>query len=228
MLKFFAAWVAVLMLAMPVLSQEHVFFPTDDGGRIQADVYGRKSENGVILAHGGRFNKESWTNQVGALTNAGFRVLALNFRGYGSSTGPGDKAPMSAPIYKDVLAAGQYLKQQGIKTLSIVGGSLGAGAAMDAAINAPEEFQTLVLLAGGGGNLPPEKLPGRKLFIIARDDRGSDEKPRLQTLRPYYEKVPEPKRLLILEGSAHAQYLFESEQAESVLKAVVDFLLNKQ
>jgi pimeloyl-ACP methyl ester carboxylesterase len=225
MIKFLVPMVAVI--TFPVFSQDRVFFPTEDGGRIEADLYG-KGDNGLILAHGGRFRKESWTNQVGALTNAGFHVLALNFRGFGASTGPGDKAPMDAPLYKDILAAARYLKQQGVKNVSIVGGSLGAGAAMDAAISAPEEFQSLALLAGGGGNLPPEKLPGRKLFIIARNDLGSDERPRLQTLRPYYEKVPEPKKLLILEGSAHAQFLFETEQAESVLKVIVDFLLKKE
>jgi pimeloyl-ACP methyl ester carboxylesterase len=216
-----------LMLTLSVFSKDQVFFPTDDGGRIQADIYG-KGQNGIILAHGGRFNKDSWTNQIGAFTNAGFRVLSLNFRGYGDSKGPGDKAVMDAPLYKDILGAAQYLKKEGVKKLSIVAGSLGAGAAMDASISAPQEFQSLVLLAGGGGALPPENLQGRKLFIIARDDRGSDDRPRLQTLMRYYEKVPEPKRLQILEGSAHAQFLFETQQGENVLKTIVDFISNEK
>lgn len=95
---------------------------------------------------------------------------------------------------------------------------------MDAAIKSPNEFRRLVLLAGGGGSLPAEKLQGHKLFIIARNDLGSDERPRLNTLMPYYEKVPEPKRLQILEGSAHAQFLFETDQADNVLKSIVEFL----
>ena len=223
MIKF----LVIAMLTLTAFSQEQVFFPTEDGGRIQADIYG-KGENGVILAHGGRFNKDSWTNQIGALTNAGFRVLSLNFRGYGSSTGPGDKAVMDAPLYKDILGGVEFLKSKGVKTVSILAASLGAGAAMDAAIKSPNEFRCLVLLAGGGGALPAEKLQGHKLFIIARDDRGSDDRPRLDTLLRYYEKVPEPKRLQILEGSAHAQFLFETDQAETVLKSIVEFLRNRK
>jgi len=37
-------------------AQQHVSFPTDDGGTIHADLYGT-GERGVVLAHGGRFNK---------------------------------------------------------------------------------------------------------------------------------------------------------------------------
>src|SRR5215510_1483658 len=60
---------------------EHVRFATQDGGTICADLYG-SGERGLVLAHGGRFNKESWEKQARELTRAGFRVLAINFRGY--------------------------------------------------------------------------------------------------------------------------------------------------
>lgn len=42
----------------PLEAQDRVTFPTEDGGLIFADVYGTGS-HGVVLAHGGRFNKES-------------------------------------------------------------------------------------------------------------------------------------------------------------------------
>ena len=38
---------------------EHTSFPTEDGGLIYADLYGN-GERGLVLAHGGRFTKESW------------------------------------------------------------------------------------------------------------------------------------------------------------------------
>ncbi len=56
--------------------------PTEDGAEIYADVYG-EGGRAIVLAHGGRFNKESWEKQARALTSAGLRVLALDFRGYG-------------------------------------------------------------------------------------------------------------------------------------------------
>jgi pimeloyl-ACP methyl ester carboxylesterase len=54
-----------------------------------ANLYGN-SDLGVVLAHGGRFTKESWQPQAQCLVKAGFRVLAFDFRGFGRSHGPGD------------------------------------------------------------------------------------------------------------------------------------------
>jgi len=65
---------------------EHVSFPTEDGGVIHADMYGN-GDHGVVLAHGGQFNKESWVTQAQAFAKAGFRALAIDFRGRGQSKG---------------------------------------------------------------------------------------------------------------------------------------------
>ena len=60
----------------------------------------------------------------------------------------------------------------------------------------------LVLLAASGIE-EPEKLGGRKLFITARDD-ANDAGPRLPGIRAGYERAPEPKKLVILDGSGQA------------------------
>src|SRR6266852_4759328 len=137
------ALLAILLLTQRVGEQEHVSFPTEDGGVVYADLYG-KGERGVVLAHGGRFNKESWEKQARALASAGFRVLALDFRGYGKSRGPGQSDPLSAPLHLDVLAAVRYLRETGAKTVSVVGGSMGGGAAGDVSIaSQPGEIDRL-------------------------------------------------------------------------------------
>ncbi len=107
-------------------AQQHISFPTQDHGRVYADMYGN-GDHGVVLAHGGRFNKESWAKQARALAAAGFRVVAIDFRGYGQSKGPGQSDPLSAPLHFDVLAATRYLRKTGCKTASVVGGSMGRG-----------------------------------------------------------------------------------------------------
>src|SRR6266568_5782678 len=66
----------------PEVKAEHISIATEDGGLIYADLYG-KSDRGVVLAHGGRFTKESWQPQAQSLATAGFRVLAFDFRGFG-------------------------------------------------------------------------------------------------------------------------------------------------
>jgi pimeloyl-ACP methyl ester carboxylesterase len=214
---------AALMLAgVPEPAPERVSFPTQDGGLLYADVYG-KGQRGVVLAHGGRFNKESWAPQARTLAQAGFRVLAFDFRGYGQSRGPGQGQPMDAPLHLDVLAAVRYLRKTGVTTVFAVGGSLGGGAAADASIEAPGEIERLVML-GARANRPPEKLGGRKLFIVARDDVGGPDIPRLPGIRAQYEKTPDPKELVILEGSAHAQFLFQTDQGERVMREILRFL----
>jgi pimeloyl-ACP methyl ester carboxylesterase len=221
------AIIATLLLTGSAAGQEHVSFPTRDGGLIHADLYG-KGDRGIVLAHGGRFNKESWKKQAETLEKAGFRVLAINFRGYGESRGPGQADVFSAPLHLDVLAAVSYLREKGAKTVSIVGGSMGAGAAGNASIEAePHEIDRLVFLGSAGSDRSPEKMKGRKLFIIARDDLGPGDVPRLVKVRENHEKTPGPKELIILEGSAHAQFLFETDQSERVMREIVRFLSEK-
>jgi pimeloyl-ACP methyl ester carboxylesterase len=153
-------------------------------------------------------------------------VLALDFRGYGKSRGPGDSDPMDAPLHLDVLAAVRYLRRTGLKSVSVVGGSMGAGAAGDASIaSQPGEIDRLVLL-GGSPSGPAEKLKSAALFIVARDDTSGDG-PRLPRIQAQYEKAPEPKRLIILEGSAHAQSLFQTDQGERVMREILQFLSAK-
>ena len=77
-------------------SPQAVSFPTPDGGLIYANEYGR-GDRGVVLVHGGRFNKESWREQAPVLARAGFRVLAIDLRGYGKSEIRGHSTSSALP-----------------------------------------------------------------------------------------------------------------------------------
>ena len=48
-------------------------------------------------------------------------------------------------------------------------------------------------------------------FITSRDDPSASGAPRLVKIRDQYERAPDPKELVILEGSAHAQFIFETD-----------------
>jgi pimeloyl-ACP methyl ester carboxylesterase len=157
------------------------------------------------------------------LADAGFRVLAFDFRGFGKSHGPGDKDFDSAPFQLDVLAAVRYLRAAGAKSVSVVGGSFGGSAAGDASIaSRPGEIERIVML-GGAPNGPSENLKTPSLWIVARDDT-SGSGPRLPGILKQYEKAPEPKKLIVLDGSAHAQYLFATDQGERVMRDILIFL----
>lgn len=203
-------------------AQEAVTFPTADGGLIHADVYGA-GNRAVVLAHGGRWNKESWAPQARELAAAGFRVLALDFRGYGQSTGPGQADPLSAPLHLDVLAAVRHLRAAGAASVAVVGASMGGSAAADASAQAPGEIDRLVLLGSQAGQ-EPAKLAGRKLFLIAANDTTASGTPRLVRIREQYEQAPPPKHLVVLDGTAHAQALFATDQGPRVMQEIVAFL----
>ncbi len=213
---------AASALTCVAVAQQVVSFPTQDGGLIYALEYG-KGERAVVLVHGGRFKKESWSEQARTLEAAGFRAVAIDFRGEGRSHGPGDQDIMSAPLQLDVLGAVRYLRENGAKLVSVVGGSMGGSAAGDASIaSKPGEIDRIVFL-GAAPNGLAEKLKSRTLFIVARDD-ANDDGPRLPGIRAQYEKAPEPKQLIVLDGSAHAQFLFQTNQGPRVMQEILRFL----
>jgi pimeloyl-ACP methyl ester carboxylesterase len=224
-MRAFVAIVAAVLLVDSASAQTTINFPTEDGGVVYADVYGT-GERAVVLAHGGRFNKESWAKQAPVLVHTGFEVMAIDFRGRGKSHGPGGMEASDAQLEMDVMAAVRYLHAHGAKSVSIVGGSMGGAAAGDASIvSKPGEIDQIVML-GAAPNLPAEKLKSPALFIVARDDTSGDG-PRLPRIQAQYEKAPEPKKLVVLEGSAHAQYLFDTDQGERVMDEIMRWLKAK-
>ena len=201
-----------------------VAIPAADGGTIQADVYGT-GPRGVLLLHGGRFDRTSWTPQATVLAASGFRVVAIDFRAAVEARA-GRETPClydAACLAKDAAAAVRYLRETGATSVAIVGGSLGGGAAAQAAIDAePGQIDRVVLLAHMTVDRP-ERLRVPALFIVARDDANAGG-PRLPGIRAQYEKAAGPKELVVLEGGAHAQALFDTPQGDAILQRIQRFL----
>ena len=218
------AILTAVALAGVTAAQQSVSFPTQDGGLIYADLYG-KSDRGVVLAHGGRFKKDSWQPRAKALEAAGFRALSIDFRGEGQSRGGVQARSADDDRRLDVLAAVHYLRTTGATTVSVVGASMGGDYAAEAAEAEPAEIDRLVLL-GSGAYTPLITMKGRKLFIVARDD-ANDDGPRLPRIRAQYEKASEPKALIVLEGAAHAQFLFQTDQSERLMREILRFLSSR-
>jgi pimeloyl-ACP methyl ester carboxylesterase len=217
-----AAVFALLLSGGAARAQQAVSFPTSDGGVIHADVYGAGAR-AVVLAHGGRLDKQSWREQAGVLVAAGFRVLAFDFRGIGQSRGPGQADLESAPLQLDVLAAIDYLRRNGATSIDVIGASMGGSAAADAVIASPAGLVHRLVLLGAAPDGPAEQLKCPTLFIVARDD-ASGEGPRLPGIRAKFATAPQPKRLVIVEGAAHAQFLFRTDQAARVMREIMGFL----
>jgi pimeloyl-ACP methyl ester carboxylesterase len=217
----FRALIAVLSQFGLAAAQQGVSFPSQDGGLIFADAYGR-GLRAVVLAHGGRFNRDSWDKQAKMLAEAGFRVIAIDFRGEGQSRGGTPERPIEEGRYLDVLAAVHYLRKTGARSVSVIGASMGGDYAVQAAEAEPAEIDRLVLLAAGAYT-PLTHMEGPKLFIVARDD-ANDDGPRLPMIQAQYAKARSPKRLVVLDGSAHAQFLFGTDQGDRVMRDILQFL----
>ena len=98
----------------------------------------------------------------------------------------------------------------------------GWAAARAAAAAEPGEIDRLVLLAAGSIE-HPERMQGRKLFLVAREDPiGGEGQLRLPAVRDQYERAPEPKELVILEGLKHALLLEAPQQVAAHLGTFLD------
>jgi len=216
------AFATLLLCGGVCAAQERVSLPTEDGGLIFAELYG-KGERAVVLAHGGRFSLESWDKQARMLVAAGFRVLSIEFRGEGKSHGGAVATAADEGRYLDILSAIQYLRQRGSKAVSVVGASMGGDYAAEAAQASPAAIDRLVLLAAGAYTTVT-RMKGPKLYILAREDANAAG-PRLPKILERYKDASEPKKLVLLEGSSHAQFLFQTDQAARLEREILQFLV---
>lgn len=207
---------AFMLCAVAAPRSHEVTLPAADGGTVVADLYG-KGTRAVVLAHGAAFDKESWAPLAGRIEALGYQVLAIDFRGYGKSRGG------SGGMDQDVLGAVRWLHKQGVKSVSVLGGSMGGGASAEAATKAkPGEIDKLVLLSP----VPidhPERLKARSILFIASQHEGF-----ANSVRSEYQRAPKPKKLVMLEGSAHAQNIFDTRQSKHLTDTILKFFAAKK
>ncbi len=194
---------------------EPVTFTTRDGGVIHADYYPAGTQS-VVLGHGAVFNKESWRELANQLAANNIGVLAIDFRGYGKSTS-GDRP---ADRFEDMLAALQFLKQQGYKDISILGASMGGGIAGKTAAQIEKGILSHLILLSPAPIAKPEEMRANKILYIASTGEGG-----IASIKAQFQRAPEPKRLKLLNGNAHAQHIFKTAEKKALTDIIVQFLL---
>ena len=190
-----------------------ISYQTSDGGVIFGNLYGQGS-HAVLLGHGAVFDKESWDHLARRLAAEGHTALAIDFRGYGKS-----KAGQSrGGLDEDIIGGIRYLRERGASRVSVVGASMGGGAVGDAVAQLdPGEVDGVILLAAVPTR-SPERLQGRKLFIVSGGDgsRSSVER--------QFQAASEPKALRTLPGSAHAQHIFPTALGEELTQIMLAWI----
>lgn len=177
------------------------------GGSEQGSSTGTATENGalrwgdgdygVVLAHGAAFDAASWEEQATAIAEQGATVIAVE------------------DISTDgIRAAVDELRSDGIESVALVGGSAGADAILELASSEPNLPDQLILLSPNGtvdglGSEP-------KLFIASEDEPVANVSTELAESAP-----GDDNEAIVLPGSAHAQNIFDTDQAERVLDAIL-------
>ena len=204
------AFAAVLLLALLGLagcgSDEQGASPTGDGGasgeRISLVDEGDAlrwgdGSYGVVLAHGAAFDAASWQEQAVAIVEQGATVVAVE--------------DLTAEA---MTTAVERLREDGAEEVALVGGSAGADAALRLLSEQPELVDRVVTLSAnsvveGLGEQP-------KLFIASEDESVAEVSEQLAATAP-----GDDNEVLLLPGSDHAQHLFDGDQAEAALDALL-------
>jgi pimeloyl-ACP methyl ester carboxylesterase len=101
----------------------------------------------VLLLHGFPDSSRLWRHQISALTDAGFRVIAPDQRGFGASDKPQEIAAYGfGHLIADVVAV---LDQSDVERAHVVGHDWGAAVAWACALMLPERVKRTVALSVG-------------------------------------------------------------------------------
>ncbi len=115
----------------------------------------------VLFAHGWPESWYSWRHQLQALSAAGYRAIAPDMRGYGSTDAPADVATYNlATLAADMVGV---LDALGIEQAHMVGHDWGSPVAAHSVLFHPQRFISLTLMSvphRGRGPTPP--LPGMR------------------------------------------------------------------
>jgi uncharacterized protein len=212
----------------------HSFFLQGPSGRLEAllNAGAENATHAAVVCHphplfGGTLHNKVVFHTMTALNSFGFPVVRFNFRGTGLSQGEHDEGIGEVD---DVRAALDWLDAQFHLPLAFAGFSFGAAvglraACADARVKAVIAVGTPVAPVAAGSEAPRNYSFGflqdcakPKLFVSgARDQFGP--RPKLEAL---VASLPEPKKLVIIEGADH---FFEGRLRE--LREVIEAWLRE-
>ena len=101
----------------------------------------------IVLLHANTGTSAVWTSQVASFSQAGYRVIAFDRRGWGRSMANPATGPQPGSIAGDLDALTDHLKLDRFHLVGVAGGGF---AALDYAAWRPEKIRSLVIGASTG------------------------------------------------------------------------------
>ena len=151
----------------------------------------------ILLLHGfasTRTDNWSRTGWYGTLEKTGRRVVAMDWRGHGESTASHAAADYSSKLLLgDAVALWDHL---GIEKTEVFGFSMGAGLALQLAIQEGKRVDQLILAGVGGNMLDAQRAPRftENIFEAASADEISD--PMAKGFRLYADQLGQDLKAL--------------------------------
>ncbi|MDQ3303099.1 MAG: alpha/beta hydrolase [Actinomycetota bacterium] len=166
----------------------------------EALVWG-EGDRGAVLAHGAAYDAASWREQAERLAGNGVAALAVE-----------DTSAQS------IAEATGYLKEErGVRDVTLIGASAGTSGVLGAAEEDPGLADGVILLSGTGDVSGLGEYP--KLFVASEGEGLAGE------VRDMAEEAPGSRNdVLILQGDAHAQAIFETDQGDKLMRVILERL----
>ncbi|MGZ4691211.1 MAG: alpha/beta fold hydrolase [Acidimicrobiia bacterium] len=120
---------------------------TANGINLSVTVEGPEDGHPVLLLHGFPDSSFIWRHQIAALSEAGYRTIAPDQRGYGASDAPEDVDAYAIPNL--AMDAAGVLDALGIERASVVGHDWGASVAWLVATIFPDRVERLCTVSVG-------------------------------------------------------------------------------
>lgn len=151
----------------------------------------------ILLLHGfasTRTDNWSRTGWYGTLEKTGRRVIAMDWRGHGESTPSHSTEDYATDLLLDDVRA--LLDHLGVDKLDVFGFSMGAGLALQFALQEGKRIDHLVLAGIGGNMLDPNRSPRftENIFDAASADDISD--PTARGFRLYADQLGQDLKAL--------------------------------
>ncbi len=209
-----------------ILEEEDVWIPVGtEGERLHGWwLASPGAAHTLVYFHGARVNLTSSVYRLRAFRNAGFNVLAVDYRGFGRSS---PATPSENSAYEDALAAWQWLRSRepDCRRRILYGHSLGATVAaevarregdaaalvLEAAFTSLGEMTVLAPLVTQRFDLL-DKMKGIRLPVLVVHGAEDSVVPPGMAQR-LFDAARGPKRLIMVEGAGHRWVAFRAGQA---------------